>query len=90
MKYFDEWLASGVHQLIEAGNMKPASRHLVFESILETWNRLEKKTDCGEDHLIHCFKEGQPCTNVLDVLKEQQNLLSNVDYLNSNPFEITL
>ena len=76
--------------------MKPASRHLVVEWILESWNRFEKNLiiksfkSCGsEDHLIHCFKEGQPCANGLDILKEQQNLLSNAEYLNSNPFETT-
>ena len=82
--------------------MKP-SRHLVAEWILESCNWLEKnfvikpfkscelnlKTDVSEDHLIHCFKEGQPCANGLDMLKEQQNLLSNAEYLNSNLFEIT-
>ena len=70
MESYDEWLASGVHQYTEVGNMKPASRHLVVEWILESWNWLEKylikKTDGSEDHLIHCFKEGQPCANGLD------------------------
>ena len=47
------------------------------------------KTDGSKYHLIHCFKEGQSCANGLDMLKEQQNLLSNAEYLNSNPFEIT-
>ena len=47
------------------------------------------KTDGSEDHLIHCFKEGQSCANGLDTLKEQQNLLSNAEYLNNNPFEVT-
>ena len=103
MESYDEWLASGVHQYTEAGNMKPAPWHLVVEWILESWNRLEKnliiksfkscglnlKTDGSEDHLIHCFKEGEPCANGLDMLKEQQNLLSNAEYLNSNSFEIT-
>ena len=103
MESYDEWLASGVHQYTEAENMKPASRHLVVEWILESWNRLEKnlifksfkscglnlKTDGSEDHLIHCFKEGQPSANALDMLKEQQNLLLNAEYLNSSPFEIT-
>ena len=42
MESYDEWLASGVHHYTEAGNMKPASRHLVVEWILESWNRLEK------------------------------------------------
>ena len=34
MESYDEWLTSGVHQYTEAGNMKPASRHLVVEWIL--------------------------------------------------------
>ena len=76
---------------------------MVVALILESWNWLEKnlliksfkscglnlKTDGSEEHLIHCFKEGQPCANGLDMLKEQQNLLSNAEYLNSNLFEIT-
>ena len=102
MESYDEWLASGVHQYTEAGNMKPASRYLVVGWILESWNGVEKNliiksfkscglnlmTDGSKDHLIHCFKEGQPCANGLDMLKDQQNLLSNAEYLNSNPFEI--
>ena len=47
------------------------------------------KTEGSEDHLIHCFKEGQSCANGLDMLKEQQNLLSNAEYLNNNPVEVT-
>ena len=96
-------MESSVHQYTEVGNIKPASRHLVVMWILESYNRLKKnliirsfkrcglnlKTDGSEDHLIHCFKEGQPCANGLDMLKEQQNLLSNAEYLNSNPFVIT-
>ena len=100
---YDEWLASGGHQYTEAGNMKPNSRHLVVEWILESWSRIEKnliiksfkscglnlKTDGSEDHLIHCFKKGQTCANGLDMLKKQQNLLPHAEYLNSNPFDIT-
>ena len=36
MESYDEWLASGVYQYTEAGNMKPASRHLLVEWILES------------------------------------------------------
>ena len=85
MESYDEWLASGAHQYTEAGNMKPASRHLVVEWILESWNPFEKnliiksfkscgfnlKTEGSEDHLIHCFKEGQPCANGLDMFRQQ-------------------
>ena len=66
--------------------MKPASLHLVVEWILESWNRLDKshiinsfkscalnlKSDGNEDHLIHCFKDNQPCATGLNMLKEQQ------------------
>ena len=83
--------------------MKPASRQLVAEWILESWNWLEKnlvinsfkscgldlKVDASKDHLIHCFREGQPYADGLGMLNKQQNLLSNAEYLNSNPFEIT-
>ena len=76
---------------------------MVVEWILESWNWLEKnliikslkscglnlKADGSEHHLIHCFKKVQSCANGLDMLKEQQNLLSNAEYLNSNLFEIT-
>ena len=103
MESYDEWLSSSLHQYTEAGNVKPTSRYLVVEWILESWNRLEKnliiqsfkscaldlKTDGSNDHLIYCFKAGKPCTNGLDMLNEQQNLLSNAEYLNCNPFEIT-
>ena len=103
MESYHEQLASGVHQYTEAGYMKPASRQLVVEWILESWNWLEKnlvinsfkscgldlKADASKDHLIHCFKEGQSCADGLGMLNKQQNLLSNAEYLNSNPFEIT-
>ena len=83
--------------------MKPASRYLGVEQILESQNRLEKKfiiksfkscglnlkTDGSEDHLIHCLIEGQPYADGIDILKEQQNLQSNTKYLNKNLFEIT-
>ena len=80
MESYDEWLTSGAYLHTEARYMEPASRHLVVEWILESWNRLEKNLiiksfkSCGlnlrEDHLIYCFKEGQPCANGLDMLKE--------------------
>ena len=83
--------------------MKPASLHLVVEWILESWKWLKKNLtiksfkNCGlnlkmdgiEDYLIHCFNEDHPCANGLDMLKEQQNLLSNAEYLSSNLFEIS-
>ena len=35
MEFYDEWITSGVHYYTEAGNMKPALRHLIVTCILE-------------------------------------------------------
>ena len=35
MEFYDEWLATGVDQYMEAGKIKPASRELVVAWILE-------------------------------------------------------
>ena len=42
MEFYDEWLATGVHQYTEAGHMKPTPRELVVTWILEAWRRLDK------------------------------------------------
>ena len=103
MEFYDEWLATGVHQYTEAGNMKPASRQLVVTWILEAWRRLDKTLiaklfkSCGlnlkvgycEDNLIHCFQNDQPCASGSSILKEQLQLLKDADVLNRNPFEPT-
>ena len=30
MKFYGEWLASGVHYYTEAGNIEPTSRHFIL------------------------------------------------------------
>ena len=77
MESYHEWLASGAYQYTEARYMKSASRHLVVEWILEPawkepYHQVIQKLwiELREDHLINCFKEGQPCDNGLDMLKE--------------------
>ena len=86
-----------------ASHQDDASTNLLVEWILESWNRLDKsfiinsfkscalnlKSDGSEDHLIHCFKDNQPCATGSNMLKEQQNLLMKAEHLNSNPFQIT-
>ena len=103
MEFYDEWLATGVHQYTEAGNMKPASRELVVTWVLEAWRRLDKtliaklfkscrlnlKVDVSEDNLIHCFQNDQPCASGSSILKDQLQLLKDADVLNPNPFEPT-
>ena len=90
MESHDELLASGVHQYTEVGNMKPwnwLEKNVIIKSFKSCG--LNLKTDGSEDRLVQCLKEGQPCANGLYMLKEKQSLLSNAEYLNSNPFEIT-
>ena len=41
----------------------------------------------SEDNLIHCFKDGQPCSADASLLKDQINILIND--VSTNPFEVT-
>ena len=96
---YDEWLANGVHQFTEAGNMKSAPRRLVVEWILKAWQMLEKdlivnsfhgcavnlKSDGSEDDKIHCFKEKGTCAAGAALLKDQTTLLHDKE-LEKDPF----
>ena len=71
-KFYDKWLAYGMHYYTEARNMKPASRHLIVTRILESWTQLDEeiiirsfkpcalvlKNDDSKDNIIHRFKSG--------------------------------
>ena len=84
MEFYDEWLATGVHQYTEAGNMKSTSRELVVTWILEAWRCLDKtliaksfkscglnwKVEGSEDNLIHCFQNDELCASGSSILKE--------------------
>ena len=103
MEFYDEWLASGMHYYTEAGNMKPASRRLIVTWILEAWNLVDKelisrsfkscalnlKNDGSEDNMIHCFKNGQPCSACASLLQDQVHIINNDDVVNANPFDVT-
>ena len=66
----DQWLAEGLHEFTEAGNIKAAPRKMIVQWILDSWSQISKdiiqksfkacaiKFDGSEDHLIHCLKEG--------------------------------
>ena len=103
MEFYDEWLASGMHYYTEAGNMKPASRRLIVTWILEAWNLVDKelisrsfkscalnlKNDGSEDNMIHCFKNGQPCSACATLLQDQVHIINNDDVVNAKPFDVT-
>ena len=103
IKFYDEWLASGLHYYTEAENMKTASHYLIVTWILEGWIQLAKKliirsfkpraltlkNDSSEGNNIHCFESRQPCLQVTSSLKDQVNILNNDNIVNCNPFEAT-
>ena len=72
---------------VDFGILELAWKESYHQVIQKLWIEFEDVS--YKDHLIHCFKEGQPYANGSDMLKEQQNLLPNAEYLNSKPFEIT-
>ena len=41
-KFYDNWLANGVHQYTEAGNLKAVARRLVVMWLLEVWKEISK------------------------------------------------
>ena len=72
---YNEWIAESTHEYTAQGNMKAPLRRKIVECILEAWQELDSymissslrscgiclAVDGGQDELIHCFKEGQPC-----------------------------
>lgn len=97
---YDEWMASGVQEYTEAGNMRPPPRKTIVEWVLTAWSRLSVDViaksfrscalnlavDGSEDSEIHCFKKGQPCEAGSEQLQAQ---LSVLDELNlPNPFQV--
>ena len=86
---YDEWMASGVQEFTEAGNMRPPPRKTVVEWVLTTWAWLPTElitksfkscafnlaVDGSQDSEIHCFKKGQPCEVGAEQLKAQLSVL---------------
>ncbi len=80
---YDVWVSEpALHEFTKGGNIKPPSRSLLCEWIKAAWASISEETirnsfiSCAittntngnEDHLIHCFKAGQPCESGLDDL----------------------
>ena len=95
---YDEWMASGVQEYTEAGNIRPPSRKTIVEWVLTAWSRLSADVisksfkscalnlavDGTEDSMIHCFKKGQPCEAGSDQLQAQLSVLDEPNL--PNPF----
>ena len=96
---YDHWMAEGVHQYTEAGNMKPPPRKKIVQWISESWAALSKEVivesfkscalnlanDGSEDERIHCFKPKEPCHAGRQQLKSQLSVLDERN--RDNPFE---
>lgn len=95
---YDEWMASGVQEYTESGNMRPPSRKMIVEWVLNAWSHLSTdlivksfkacalnlNVDGSEDSAIHCFKERQPCQAGAQQLKSQLSVLEEPN--RPNPF----
>ncbi|KAM4625025.1 uncharacterized protein ACJ7VT_003510 [Polymixia lowei] len=81
---YDNWMAGDVDKEYTAGgNTRAPARRLLVAWVLQAWDKLDtelvKKSFkvCGltvaadgEDHLIHCFKEGEPCASGRELLAQ--------------------
>ena len=97
---YDDWLANGVMEYTEQGNLKAPSRKLMVEWIIDSWSKLtiemiqksfkacalNLNVDGSEDSLIHCFKKDQPCEKGYAKLQQQLGILQD-ESSNYNPFE---
>ena len=96
---YGEWLATvGIHEETAAGNLKAPPLKTILQWILDSWAELPtnviKKSftscalnvpvDGSEDDAIHCFKEEQPRSTGLAVLKSQLDILDEPE---TNPFD---
>ena len=86
---YDQWLADGLHEFTEAGNIKAAPRRMIVQWILDSWSQISKDiiqksfkacalnlaTDGSEDDLIHCLKEGSTCAAGAERLKHQLEVI---------------
>ncbi|GAA6099081.1 zinc finger protein 540-like [Tachysurus ichikawai] len=81
--HYDNWMSGDVDKEYTAGgNMRAPARHLLVSWVLQAWEKLVTErlknsfkvcgltvaSDGSEDHLIHCFKEGEPCTSGRELL----------------------
>ena len=93
---YDDWMASGVQECTEAGNMRPPTRKTIVEWVLTARAHLHTEAntksfksctlnlgvDGSQDSEIHCFKKGQPCAAGAEQLKAQLSVLDEPTFPN--------
>ena len=99
---YGQWLAAGLHEFTETGNIKAAPRRKIVQWILESWSHRSKEmisksvkvcalnlpTDGSADDQIHCFKEGTTCEAGAEKLKTQLAIVASEELDDTNPFSL--
>ncbi|KAK0155316.1 Pogo transposable element with KRAB domain [Merluccius polli] len=82
---YDNWMAGDSDkEYTTGGNMRAPARRLLVAWVLKAWDQLDAAlvkisfkvcgltvaADGSEDHLIHCFKEGEPCASGRELLSQ--------------------
>ena len=100
LKNMGEWLGTvGIHKEMAAGNLMAPLRRAILQWILDAWAELPTEAikdsfrscalnlpvDGSCDDVIHCFKDGQPCSTGKAMLRSQLEILS--EPAKANPFD---
>ena len=94
----DQWMANGVHEYANSGNMKPSSRKMIVQWILDSYKEVHEKiivksfkvcvlnlnVDGSENGNIHSLKKDQPCQEGYNQLQTHLSILDDENYV--NPF----
>ena len=91
-KSYEEWMENGSHSFTKNGNLRPPSLLDFARWIDEAWQKIPldqirnsmkqcgitTATDGSEDHLIECFKPGNPCHENVEMLTSYGGAQENV------------
>ncbi|KAM3616613.1 uncharacterized protein V6R79_020854 [Siganus canaliculatus] len=82
---YNKWMAGDTDkEYTKGGNVRAPACRLLVSWVLQAWDKLDAEmvknsfkvcgltvaADGSEDHLIHCFKEGEPCASGRKLLAE--------------------
>ena len=90
-KSYEEWMENGRHSFTKSGNLRPPTLSDFARWIDEAWQKISTEqiknsmkqcgittsTDGSENHLIECFKPGNPCHDGLKMLNSDGAALEN-------------
>ena len=85
-QFYDDWMVNGEHTYTPAGNMRPPTRRLLVQWIVDSWQSLQQQLiidsmkscaitvapDGSEDNQIGCFKPTGPLEGGRTLLQERR------------------